>query len=77
MIEFSLLDYLVFGAATAPFLCGGKMEHLLYFYERELENDYIARELGYEDYEDYLEKKGQKNESIDKMQRCGIHATEG
>lgn len=42
------------------------MEHLLYYYERELENDYIARELGYEDYEDYLEqiKKGWNYERI-------------
>lgn len=41
------------------------MEHLLYYYERELENDYIARELGYEDYEDYLEHTEKLEERLE------------
>lgn len=28
-----------------------------YYYELELERDYIAREQGYEDYEDYIDKE--------------------
>lgn len=26
-----------------------------YWYERDLDNDYFAQQLGYENYEDYLE----------------------
>ena len=32
-----------------------------YWYERELDNDYLARQKGYEDYEDYLEHEGKEN----------------
>lgn len=32
-----------------------------YWYERELDNDYLARQNGYEDYEDYLEHEGKEN----------------
>ena len=36
-----------------------------YWYERELDNDYLARQKGYKDYEDYLESEEQLEERLE------------
>ena len=36
-----------------------------YWYERDLDNDYIAQQNGYDDYEDYLESEEKLEERLE------------